>query len=136
MMLSQPIAAPIAMTMTTTGSTIATVAMTGMMIVAMPILSATTIVVIIRSCYSEDYSNFPPGLAKRGGNLPPGLERQLQRNGTLPPGLQRRVQPLPQSCERRLPRVPSGWFRVVLSGRIMLLDGGYRIMDIFALHGN
>jgi hypothetical protein len=22
----------------------------------------------------------------------------------------------------------------VLSGRIMLLDGGYRIMDIFALH--
>jgi hypothetical protein len=23
---------------------------------------------------------------------------------------------------------------VVLSGRIMLLDGGYRIMDIFALH--
>jgi hypothetical protein len=90
---------------------------------------------IIRSCYSEDYSNLPPGLAKRGGNLPPGLERQLQRNGTLPPGLQRRVQPLPQSCERRLPPVPSGWSRVVLSGRIMLLDGGYRIMDIFALHG-
>jgi hypothetical protein len=89
---------------------------------------------IIRSCYSEDYSDLPPGLAKRGGNLPPGLERQLQRNGTLPPGLQRRVQPLPQSCERRLPRVPSGWSRVVLSGRIMLLDGGYRIMDIFALH--
>jgi hypothetical protein len=91
---------------------------------------------IIRSCYSEDYSNLPPGLAKRGGNLPPGLERQLQRNGTLPPGLQRRVQPLPQSCERRLPPVPSGWFRVVLSGRIMLLDGGYRIIDIFPLHGD
>jgi hypothetical protein len=89
---------------------------------------------IIRSCYSEDYSNVPPGLAKRGGNLPPGLERQLQRNGTLPPGLQRRVQPLPQSCERRLPPIPSGWFRVVLNGRIMLLDGGFRIMDIFALH--
>jgi hypothetical protein len=89
---------------------------------------------IIRSCYSQDYSNLPPGLAKRGGNLPPGLERQLQRNGTLPPGLQKRVQPLPESCERRLPPVPSGWFRVVLSGRIMMLDGQYRIMDIFALH--
>jgi len=25
---------------------------------------------------------------------------------------------------------------VVLSGRIMLLDGGYRIMDIFALHAD
>ena len=88
----------------------------------------------IRSCYSEDYSNLPPGLAKRGGDLPPGLERQLQRNGTLPPGLQKRVQPLPQSCERRLPPAPSGWFRVLLGGRVMLLDGNYRIMDIFALH--
>jgi hypothetical protein len=89
---------------------------------------------IIRSCYSEDYSNLPPGLAKRGGNLPPGLERQLQRNGTLPPGLQKRVRPLPESCERRLPRVPSGWFRVALNGRILLLDGDYRIIDIFALY--
>jgi hypothetical protein len=89
---------------------------------------------IICSCYSEDYSNLPPGLAKRGGNLPPGLERQLQRNGTLPPGLQKRVQPLPESCERRLPRVPSGWFRVALNGRILLLDGDYRIIDIFALY--
>jgi hypothetical protein len=91
---------------------------------------------IIRSCYSQDYSNLPPGLAKRGGNLPPSLERQLHRNGTLPPGLQRRVQPLSQSCERRLPPIPSGWFRVALSGRIMMLDGGYRIMDIFPLHGD
>jgi hypothetical protein len=90
----------------------------------------------IRSCYSEDYSNLPPGLAKRGGNLPPGLERQLQRNGTLPPGLQKRVQPLPQSCERQLPPVPSGWFRVVLSGRILLLDSSYRIMDVFAVRGD
>ena len=30
----------------------------------------------------------PPGLAKRGGNLPPGLQKQLDRNGKLPPGLQ------------------------------------------------
>lgn len=91
---------------------------------------------IIRSCYSEDYSNLPPGLAKRGGNLPPGLERQLQRNGTLPPGLQKRVRPLPESCERRLPHVPNGWFRVALSGRILLLDGGYRIIDMFAVYGD
>lgn len=91
---------------------------------------------IIRGCYSEDYSNLPPGLAKRNRHLPPGLERQLQRNGTLPPGLQKRVQLLPRSCERRLPPVPHGWFRAVLSGRIMLLDGEYRIMDIFALYGD
>ncbi len=91
---------------------------------------------ILQSCYSSDYSNLPPGLAKRGGKLPPGLERQLQRNGTLPPGLQKRVQPLPESCERSLPRVPVGWSRVALSGRILLLDGHARIMDMFVVYGN
>jgi hypothetical protein len=91
---------------------------------------------MIRSCYSEDYSNLPPGLAKRGGDLPPGLERHIRRDGTLPPGLQKRVRPLPESCERRLPPVPAGWFRVALSGRILLLDGGYRIMDMFYLRSD
>lgn len=90
---------------------------------------------IIRSCYAEDYSNLPPGLAKRGGNLPPGLERHIERDGTLPPGLQKRVRLLPRSCERRLPPVPDGWFRAVLGGRILLLDADYRIIDMFFLRG-
>ena len=41
-------------------------------------------------------SGLPPGLAKRGGNLPPGLEKK-RRAGNLPPGLekkQRRHDPL------------------------------------------
>lgn len=33
----------------------------------------------------------PPGLAKRGGNLPPGLQKHLMRHGQLPPGLQKRL---------------------------------------------
>lgn len=90
---------------------------------------------IIRSCYREDYSNLPPGLAKKD-HLPPGLERQLQRNGTLPPGLQKRVQPLPGECVSQLPRLPGGWMRVVLSGRVMLLDPGNRIIDLFFLAGD
>ncbi|MGH8246109.1 MAG: hypothetical protein ACREUU_06730 [Gammaproteobacteria bacterium] len=32
----------------------------------------------------------PPGLAKRGGNLPPGLQRHIDRTGQLPPGLEKR----------------------------------------------
>ena len=86
---------------------------------------------VISSYYAD--SNLPPGLAKRGGNLPPGLEKQLQRNGTLPPGLQKRVQPLPGSCEAQLPRLPRDWARVVLSGRIILLDPQQRIVDLFWL---
>jgi hypothetical protein len=87
----------------------------------------------ISDCMADSYRNLPPGLAKRGGNLPPGLERQVQRNGTLPPGLQKRIQLLPDQCNERLPQLPGGWVRVVLGARIMLLDPGNRIVDLFWL---
>ena len=87
---------------------------------------------IIGDCFVNDRAGLPPGLAKKE-RLPPGLERQLQRNGTLPPGLQKRVRPLPGSCAARLPRLPHEWTRVVLSGRIILLDPRQRIVDLFWL---
>jgi hypothetical protein len=87
---------------------------------------------IISDCFVDNRSGLPPGLAKKD-RLPPGLERQLQRNGTLPPGLQKRVQPLPGVCTSRLPRLPRDWARVVLSGRIILLDPVQRIVDMFWL---
>jgi hypothetical protein len=89
---------------------------------------------VFSQCMSgeQDYSNLPPGLAKRD-RLPPGLEKQVQRNGTLPPGLQKRVQPLPERCEVELPRLPRDWARVILSGRIILLGPEQRILDIFEL---
>src|SRR4030095_16261332 len=48
---------------------------------------------VISDCYVSDRAGLPPGLAKKD-HLPPGLERQLQRNGTLRPGMEKRVQPL------------------------------------------
>lgn len=87
---------------------------------------------ILRGCVADSNSGLPPGLAKRD-RLPPGLEKQLQRNGTLPPGLQKRVQPLPESCEVRLPRLPHEWQRVILGGRVILLDGEQIIHDILEL---
>jgi hypothetical protein len=75
----------------------------------------------------------PPGLAKRGGNLPPGLERQLQRNGTLPPGLQKKVEPFPAELTQQLPRLPSGYSRVIVEGRALILDRNNKIFDIMAV---
>lgn len=80
--------------------------------------------------YFRDYSNLPPGLAKRGGNLPPGLERQLRRNGSLPPGLEKRVQPFPARLTRELPTLPDGYSRVLLGMRAIILDRANRIMDM------
>jgi hypothetical protein len=71
----------------------------------------------------------PPGLAKRD-RLPPGLEKQLQRNGHLPPGLEKKMQPLPRSCEVRLPRLPSGYTRVIVGNYVILRDIHDRILDL------
>src|SRR5262249_20389894 len=47
---------------------------------------------IIIAYFRTRRSGLPPGLAKRNGNLPPGLEKHLERNGTLAPGLEKRVE--------------------------------------------
>ncbi len=66
-----------------------------------------------------------------GGKVAPAVERQLRKGGTLPPGLQKRVQPLPRVCAQQLSPVPREWARVMFSGRVMLLDPGRRIVDVF-----
>jgi hypothetical protein len=77
-------------------------------------------------------SGLPPGLAKRHGDLPPGLERQLRRKGRLPPGLEKRLIPFPVELERRLPPPPPGAQRMFSGGRAVLLDPGRGlILDVF-----
>jgi hypothetical protein len=88
---------------------------------------------LIRSYFSGGARGLPPGLAKRGGRLPPGLERHLQRNGTLPPGLQKRVQPFPAELTQQLPTLPSGYSRVILAGRALILDRNNKILDLMAV---
>ena len=61
----------------------------------------------------------PPGLAKKQ-QLPPGLQKQLERNGTLPPGLAKRE--LPQDLESRLPPVPEGMERVIADTNVILVE--------------
>ncbi|MCI0418905.1 MAG: conjugative transposon protein TraM [Acidobacteria bacterium] len=87
----------------------------------------------IRDYFRNRYSNLPPGLAKRGGHLPPGLEKQLQRNGKLPPGLQKRIEPFPRDLEIQLPRIPERIRRVILGRRALMLDEGNTILDELTL---
>ena len=79
----------------------------------------------------QKQKGLPPGLAKRGGNLPPGLQKQLDKTGRLPPGLQKRLEPLPDDLDRRLPRLPEHWERVILERDVILIDRRtQRILDI------
>lgn len=87
---------------------------------------------VISSYYSNRSQGLPPGLAKRGGNLPPGLERHLERNGTLPPGLQKKLQPCPVELERELPPIPADYQRAVIGAHIVVLNRHTNvIVDIF-----
>ena len=73
--------------------------------------------------------NLPAGLAKRE-RLPPGLERQLQKNGALPPGLAKRG--LPADLERQLPPVKEGYERQIIEDSVIILvdQATGRIADI------
>ena len=78
---------------------------------------------IIREWFSNpsNLKGLPPGLAKKE-TLPPGLQKQLERNGKLPPGLEKKIQPLPHELEIKLPRLPDGRRRIIIAGNVILLD--------------
>ena len=88
---------------------------------------------VVRDYFRVNTNNLPPGLAKRGGSLPPGLEKQLQKKGTLPPGLEKRIEPLPLELERRLPPLPSGYTRRIIGVQALILDSQNIIQDLMLI---
>jgi hypothetical protein len=88
--------------------------------------------------YANPSRGLPPGLAKRGGNLPPGLEKQLARNGTLPPGLEKRLKPLPVELERELPPLPAGCGcrrGVVGTNVVLIRTRDHFLLDVVRISG-
>jgi hypothetical protein len=87
----------------------------------------------VTAYYSRRGKGLPPGLAKRDGDLPPGLEKQLQRNGTLPPGLQKKLQPCPVEITRRMPPLPPDYQRSVIGASIVVFNRKTNIVvDVMA----
>lgn len=87
---------------------------------------------VIRNCINEHAAEFPQGTLEKE-ELPSGSERNVRVGGTLPRDLQAKAQSLPLSCEEQLPKLPNDQERVVYTGRVLLLDGYGRILDIFDL---
>lgn len=87
-----------------------------------------------RDCYGGNMRNLPPGLQKqveRTGHLPPGLQKHLARDGTLPPGLEKRMTPANPCVMRHIGRLPIG-SRLYMFGRDAYLINYHtqRIIDI------
>lgn len=78
---------------------------------------------IIRAYY-RDNSMHETGQKKGMGNgrssLPPGIAKNLGRGKPLPPGIAKQY--LPEKLISRLPAPPHGFERVVLSGKVLLVE--------------
>ncbi|MFQ6016857.1 MAG: hypothetical protein ACE5KF_01565 [Kiloniellaceae bacterium] len=68
----------------------------------------------------------PPGLAMRA-QLPPGLQKHIERTGRLPPGLQKR---LPGDLRALLPRRVGEDFRVVGDDIVLIETATNVILDV------
>ena len=62
----------------------------------------------------------------RKKGLPPGIAKNLERGKPLPPGIARQM--LPSDLQTRLPRVPEGYERVIVDGKVLLIEVATRIV--------
>jgi hypothetical protein len=69
--------------------------------------------------YKGKSKTMPPGLANRG-ELPPGLQKHLERFDTLPPGLAKRD--LSYDLQSRLPRLGVGLARKIIGNDVVLIE--------------
>lgn len=72
---------------------------------------------IITRYYHAVAQPAPPGRPKA---LPRGIAKNLARGKTLPPGIAK--QQLPAILVRQLPPAPDGYERIVVAGRVLLVE--------------
>lgn len=56
----------------------------------------------------------------KGKGLPPGIAKKLARGEPLPPGIAKRY--LPHELRRELPPAPAGYERIVVAGKVLLVE--------------
>ena len=74
---------------------------------------------IIRAYYETYNTSRGKGKHKRK-SLPPGIAKNLERGKPLPPGIAK--QALPYDLLRRLPPPPDGYERIILAGKVLLVE--------------
>ena len=86
---------------------------------------------IIRAYYASNGSGSGKGKHKgknkhKHKSLPPGIEKNLKRGKPLPPGIAK--QTLPYELQHRLPAPPSGYERIIVGGKLLLVELGTQIV--------
>jgi len=62
----------------------------------------------------------------RGHGLPPGIAKNLARGKALPPGIAKQY--LPDGLLQRLPAAPDGYERIVVGGKILMVEIATRVI--------
>lgn len=76
---------------------------------------------IISGYYKRDDAlSYHGKRGKKAKGLPPGIARNLERGKALPPGIAK--QQLPTDLVVALPPVPKGYERVIIDGRVILIE--------------
>jgi hypothetical protein len=78
-----------------------------------------------RETISQYFLKHPDQLQTPGG-ADSGVE--IVRGRQLPPGILDRARPLPKELEQTLPPAPKGYERVILSGKVLLVDRGAQVV--------
>jgi len=86
---------------------------------------------IIRAYYAADGSAAAKGKHKgknkhKAKRLPPGIEKNLKRGKPLPPGIAKQI--LPYDLQRQLPAPPNGYERIIVGGKLLLVELGTLIV--------
>jgi hypothetical protein len=86
---------------------------------------------VIRAYYASGTSFSGKGKHKgrhkhKGKSLPPGIEKNLKRGKPLPPGIAK--QTLPYDLRRQLPPAPDGYERIIVGGKLLLVELGTQIV--------
>lgn len=82
---------------------------------------------IIAEWYSDHGSQATQGKGgKKSKGLPPGIAKNLARGKPLPPGIAKQV--LPQGLVALLPPVPHGYERIIIDGKVLLVEVATRVI--------
>ena len=77
------------------------------------------------TAWYDDHAPKKKCKGKQGG-LPPGIARNLARGKSLPPGIAK--QHLPQELQRALPAAPAGFDRIIVDGKVLLVDAATQVI--------
>ena len=82
---------------------------------------------IIGAWYEEHGARHDNAKGKHAGKgLPPGIAKNLSRGKPLPPGIAK--QQLPDGLVHALPAPPRGYERIIVDGRVLLIDVATQII--------